>query len=116
MNIDHTSLQAPTSSMKSRLAGLLARRITRIFVAVLAIGAAAYFGWDWLAAAGLTAFIVGLLPCAVMCGAGLCASRLFGKKASCHAASSSAPTEVGKAAPLPVLPAAADPGAYKGCR
>ncbi|TBR72417.1 MAG: hypothetical protein EPN64_18200 [Burkholderiaceae bacterium] len=67
------------------LAGRLDRRAIFITLAVAAVGAALYLGWGWLAAAGLTTFIVGLLPCAVMCGLGLCASRLCGKgQGQCH--------------------------------
>lgn len=84
MPVHQPSVPAPRSSTVSWLAGRLDRRAMGILVALLAVGAAMYFGWDWLAAAGLTAFIVGLLPCALMCAAGLCASRLFGKQAACH--------------------------------
>ena len=31
-----------------------------------------YGGWDWLAAAGLSTFIVAVAPCLVMCALGLC--------------------------------------------
>ncbi len=62
------------------------RRTVMIVVALGAIGAAMYFGWDWLAAAGLTSLIIGFLPCAAMCGLGLCASRMGkGGKGSCSA-------------------------------
>lgn len=54
----------------------------RVALALAIVGAALYLGWGWLAAAGLTGLIVGLLPCAVMCGVGLCASRFMGKGGS----------------------------------
>lgn len=44
-----------------------------------AVGAGLTFGWDSLAALGLTTVIVSLLPCVLMCAVGLCASRM-GKK------------------------------------
>ena len=33
--------------------------------------------WSWLAAAGITPILVGLLPCAAMCVLGLCLPRLM---------------------------------------
>ncbi len=50
-----------------------------IALVLIGIGGALYFGWDRLAAAGVASLIVGFLPCAVMCGLGLCASRLMGR-------------------------------------
>lgn len=61
----------------------LNRRTLTLVVLVIGLSAALGFGWDRLAAAGLTSFVLGLLPCIVMCGAGLCASR-FGGKQGCH--------------------------------
>ena len=46
---------------------------------VAALGAGLAFGWDSLAALGLTTVIVSLLPCLAMCTLGVCASRM-GKK------------------------------------
>lgn len=45
-------------------------------LAVAAVGAGLVFGWDSLAALGLTTVMVSLLPCLVMCAVGVCASRL----------------------------------------
>ena len=63
------------------------RRTVTIAVALVGTGLATYLGWDWLAAAGLTSLIIGLLPCAAMCGLGLCARRLTGQggTAGCRA-------------------------------
>ena len=47
---------------------------------VAAVAAGLYFGWSSLAAVGLTGVIVSLLPCLVMCAAGICMSRMGGKK------------------------------------
>ncbi|MEO5883199.1 MAG: hypothetical protein ABIQ06_12345 [Caldimonas sp.] len=70
------------------------RRTKMIALALAAIGAAMYFGWDWLAAAGLTTLIIGFLPCAVMCGLGLCASRMGkGGAGSCGDKSATASPE-----------------------
>lgn len=45
-------------------------------LAVAAVGTGLVFGWDSLAALGLTTVIVLLLPCLVMCAVGVCASRM----------------------------------------
>ena len=47
--------------------------------AVVAVGL--IFKWDWLAAVGAAPIILALLPCAVMCGLGLC--MMGGKGKSC---------------------------------
>lgn len=70
------------------------RRTKMIALTLAAVGAAMYFGWGWLAAAGLTSLIIGFLPCAVMCGLGLCASRMGkGGAASCANKSATASPE-----------------------
>ena len=64
--------------------GRLARWCT-LYIALAAAGivAGVLLGWEWLAAAGLSSFIIALLPCTLMCAAGLCASR-FSSKGGCH--------------------------------
>ena len=61
------------------------RRVVFIALGVAGIGVALYLGWSWLAAAGMTTFIIALLPCTVMCGLGLCAGRFAGNgTGNCH--------------------------------
>jgi len=36
---------------------------------------ALYAGWDWLAATGLAAVLIGVAPCLAMCALGLCMRR-----------------------------------------
>jgi hypothetical protein len=43
---------------------------------VIVIGAA--LNWSWLVATGIAPLLIAVLPCAVMCGLGLCAHRLVG--------------------------------------
>ena len=50
--------------------------------AVLGLGGALFFGWDWLVAAGMASVIVAVMPCLAMCALGLCASRLGRKDAA----------------------------------
>ena len=46
---------------------------------VLAVAAGLFFGWNWIAAAGVASLILGILPCLAMCALGLCMNRM-GKK------------------------------------
>ena len=46
---------------------------------VLAVAGGLFFGWKWLAAAGVASLLVGILPCLAMCALGLCMNRM-GKK------------------------------------
>ena len=45
----------------------------------LALGLA--FKWNWLVAAGITPFVVSLLPCAAMCTLGFCLHKATGSTA-----------------------------------
>ena len=78
------------------------RRTTTIAAVLGVIAAALYLGWGWLAAAGLTSLIIGLLPCAAMCGLGLSANRFAGRggAAGCRSRTDDA------AAPASAVPAA----------
>jgi hypothetical protein len=61
------------------LGGRISQTTSLVMLVAVAIGAGLFFGWDSLAALGLTGVIVSVLPCLLMCAAGVCASRL-GKK------------------------------------
>jgi len=56
-------------------------RLGLILIAGVAIVAGLGFNWSWLVAAGLAPLILGVLPCAAMCAAGLCMMGMAGKKA-----------------------------------
>ena len=88
-----TSIQQRDTSL-ARDGILLARhylgsRNVLLALAAIAIVAGIGFNWNWLVATGLAPVLVAALPCAVMCGLGLCFHRLFG--ASC-ASEQSRPT------------------------
>ncbi len=78
-----TQAKAPPQSCNPilTLGGRVSQGTTLTVLAVAAVGAGLAFGWDSLAALGLTTVIVSLLPCVLMCAAGLCMSRM-GKKNS----------------------------------
>jgi len=59
-------------------------------LAVAGVGAALILGWDWLVAAGVSTFILAVLPCVAMCALGLCASRMGGGEKPRKAPESSA--------------------------
>jgi len=58
------------------LGGRFSQGTTLTALAVAGVGAGLVLGWDSLVALGLSSFILALLPCAVMCAVGLCASRM----------------------------------------
>ena len=58
------------------LGGRVSQGTTLTVLAVAGVGAGLVLGWDSLVALGLSSFILALLPCAVMCALGLCASRM----------------------------------------
>lgn len=74
--------KAPGCNPVLSLGGRVKPWVTLTILAVAAAAAGLYFGWSSLAAVGLTGVIVSLLPCLVMCAAGLCMSRMGGKKES----------------------------------
>lgn len=67
----------------TRVVRRLSRRPLWIALATAAVGSGLFLGWDWLTTAGFGSVILGLLPCAAMCAAGLCAGR-HGKSGGCH--------------------------------
>lgn len=60
--------------------------IAVLVVSALVLGAA--LNWSWLVAAGIAPLLLTVLPCAVMCGLGLCANKMTGS--SCSTSSSAA--------------------------
>lgn len=58
------------------LGGKVKPRTTLALVGAAAVGSGLAFGWDSLAALGLTSVIVSLLPCVLMCAAAICLSRI----------------------------------------
>lgn len=57
----------------------LSRRTAAILWLMAAIALALYSGWSVIVAAGLSALVLSVLPCAAMCALGLCATG-SGKK------------------------------------
>lgn len=49
-----------------------------VIMAVIAIVAGVAFNWSWLVAAGIAPILLAALPCAIMCGLGLCTRKLVG--------------------------------------
>jgi hypothetical protein len=58
------------------LGGRVSQELTISTLVAAAAGSGLYFGWDSLAALGLTTLIVSLAPCVLMCAVGVCASRM----------------------------------------
>jgi hypothetical protein len=60
--------------------------IAVLATSALVVGAA--LNWSWLVAVGISPLLLTVLPCAVMCGLGLCVNRMTG--GSCSTSSSAA--------------------------
>src|SRR5918994_4411384 len=54
--------------------------IAVLVVSALVVGAA--LNWSWLVAVGIAPLLLTVLPCAVMCGLGLCMNRMTGNSCS----------------------------------
>lgn len=65
----------------------LGGRWSLLILASIAVVAGIAFNWNWLVATGIAPILLTALPCALMCGLGLCFNRLFG--GSCESESSS---------------------------
>ncbi|MGN2393401.1 hypothetical protein, partial [Pelomicrobium sp. G1] len=72
--------------------GRLSRRTIFIALTVAGVSSGLFWSWDWLVTVGLSSFLVALLPCAAMCAAGLCASRL-GQKGFCSSSAATPPAK-----------------------
>jgi hypothetical protein len=57
-----------------------------IAMIVLAVVIGAALNWSWLMAVGIAPLLLAVLPCAAMCGLGLCMSKMMG--GSCSTSSS----------------------------
>jgi hypothetical protein len=73
------------------------RGLAGLVLAALVIGTA--LNWSWLVAVGVVPFLLTVLPCAVMCGLGLCMNKMAG--GSC-----STPSNAGHQPGTPMLNAA----------
>jgi hypothetical protein len=56
----------------------LGNRRLLLAVAILGLVAGAALNWGWLVALGIAPVILSLLPCAVMCGLGVCCLKMMG--------------------------------------
>lgn len=89
-------MNAPESTSGSSLAAdwlnalryWLRGRNGLIALIVLAIVIGGALNWSWLVAAGIGPLLLTVLPCAAMCGLGLCMNRMGGR--SCATAASDA--------------------------
>ena len=61
-----------------------------IILTVIALGAGAFFNWNWLVAAGIAPLLLLLAPCALMCALGLCMNKAGG--GSCSKDAKTSPT------------------------
>ncbi len=109
MTTSDTTKMASASLVRGLLDAALAylggrRALLTLAVAALIGGLA--LNWNWLAAAGIAPVLLTVLPCLVMCGLGLCMSRLIG--GSCALPSSQAPGSELTSSSSSSVPASAD--------
>jgi hypothetical protein len=79
-----------------------------ITIIALAVVLGAALNWSWLVAAGIAPLLLTVLPCAVMCGLGLCMNKMMG--GSCSTSSSAAnPRGTPMADVARQIPAASEP-------
>ena len=113
-----TSRQTISDTSLSRDIGRYVRHQLRgrrgmIAASVVVLAPALWFGWPWLAAAGLAPLIIAMAPCAVMCAVGACAmgGKSCKKAEADSAVSSAADASLGSApaGPKPLTSASSDP-------
>lgn len=89
----HPNLAKPsgTAELAGRLGRYFSSRRGLLVLGGMAVTLGLGLNWSWLAAAGITPILVGLLPCAAMCALGLCLPRLMRPTADEQAASRDIP-------------------------
>ena len=88
---DLTSNALPRPGLADRVRPWLSGRRGLILAAVAMAGGGAWFGWPWLAAAGIAPILLSLAPCAAMCAVGLCTMKACSKTGSTTADTTPAP-------------------------
>lgn len=73
-NTNSTRSRLPNEQLYSLLSYFRGRR-GLILLAVIGGAAAFKFNWEWLVLVGAAPLILAVLPCAAMCGLGLCMKR-----------------------------------------
>lgn len=61
-----------TNPEQSKLARMVSGSRRLWLIAAVAVGAGLLFGWEQLVIFGIAPILIGLLPCLVMCGLGVC--------------------------------------------
>ncbi len=77
MTIQSSIRSTPASSMPGLIAGARRYLGRRGGLALAGVGVVLglALNWSWLVAAGVAPVLLGLLPCAAMCGLGLCMKK-----------------------------------------
>src|SRR5882672_4917721 len=71
----------------------LGSRRLLLAVAIFALVTGAALNWGWLVALGIAPVLLSLLPCAVMCGLGVCCLKMMGGSSEKQSGQSGAPAE-----------------------
>lgn len=84
--MDVTTSFPVDSPLRLTITRLVRGRLAIGAIALAVIAVAAAWQWSWLVAIGAAPLLLGIAPCAAMCGLGLCMHRMDG--GSCTAATS----------------------------
>jgi len=110
VNSSHWTDAAHGIRALAALRGALTRRRVLTLGGLGAVGIGMALNWDWLTAVGAAPVILALLPCAVMCGLGVCMMRCqSAKTASCSGSATASDTSQGVG--TSIRPTSAEPAA-----
>jgi hypothetical protein len=96
MAISETSKVQPGSlapAMWRTVRSYVSGRRALVIVAAAAVSGGIALNWGWLVAAGIAPVLLSVLPCAVMCGHGLCAHKMMGGSRAAQSNQTPAPSD-----------------------
>lgn len=73
----HLAKPSGTAEFADRLGPYFSSRRGLLVIGGIAVTLGIGLNWGWLATAGITQVLIGLLPCAATCALGLCLPRLM---------------------------------------
>jgi hypothetical protein len=80
--MDLSTTAMPQSGLADPARRWFRGRRALILTAVAVAGGRTWFGWPWLAAAGIAPVLLSLAPCAAMCAVGICTMKACSKPGS----------------------------------
>lgn len=90
MSTPKISASSPANSTKFTWSWFSGRRGLLIIAALVLVGGMV-LNWSWLLAAGIAPILIAALPCLVMCGLGLCMTKMTGGSCESEQSATSTP-------------------------